>query len=175
MEQVVHPPGSRSAPAGTAGELRFGHLLVAVDGSDNAYVALAAAVASAQSHNARLSLICVAAPPRRTGAIARFAGIDSALELRVEARTRRILRTCLDRIPTDITVRTLVRRGRPGPEILAAARQDDYDAILLGARGIGSIRCLMGSVCHYVVQHAGTAVIVTHRPRESGPAIAQTG
>jgi nucleotide-binding universal stress UspA family protein len=43
--------------------------------------------------------------------------------------------------------------------------QEEADAILLGARGVGRIAALMGSVSQHVLHHAQTAVFVAHAPR----------
>jgi nucleotide-binding universal stress UspA family protein len=39
-----------------------------------------------------------------------------------------------------------------------------YDAILVGARGVGRVRGMMGSVSQYVLHHSGVAVFVAHAP-----------
>ena len=70
------------------------------------------------------------------------------------------------RIPADIAVHTLYRRGKAGPEIVKAAREGDYDAIMLGARGVGRVGAMMGSVSSHVLHHADIAVFVAHAPRE---------
>ena len=64
-------------------------------------------------------------------------------------------------------VETIVRRGAPGPQIVAQARAGCYDALLLGARGVGRISALVGSVSQYVLNHADIAVFVAHAPREA--------
>jgi nucleotide-binding universal stress UspA family protein len=50
---------------------------------------------------------------------------------------------------------------------VAQSREHDYDAILLGARGVGRVGALIGSVSSYVMHHADTAVFVAHAPRQS--------
>ena len=58
-----------------------------------------------------------------------------------------------------------MRHGKAGPEIVAQAEKHDYDAILLGARGVGRVGTLIGSVSAYVLRHAPTSVFVAHAPR----------
>jgi nucleotide-binding universal stress UspA family protein len=94
-------------------ELHLHRLLVAVDGSANAQLALSAAVTAARRDHAAVTLISVA------------------------------------------------------PDVVAAAREADYDAILMGARGLGRVAALMGAVSQYVLHHADTAVFVAHAPREA--------
>ena len=76
------------------------------------------------------------------------------------------LKGMLARIPADIAVHTLYRRGKPGPEIVKAAKEGDYDAIILGARGVGRVGALMGSVSSHVLHNADIAVFVAHAPKE---------
>jgi nucleotide-binding universal stress UspA family protein len=78
----------------------------------------------------------------------------------------RALRDAVALIPDDIPVHTVSRRGKAGPEIVAHARESDYDAILMGARGVGRVGALMGSVSQHVLRHAGVAVFVAHAPQD---------
>ena len=87
------------------------------------------------------------------------------LQGEADAEGQRVLRDTVERIPHDIPVTTVMRHGKPGPEIVAQAREHDYDAILVGARGLGRVGALMGSVSGYVLHHADTAVFVAHPPR----------
>ena len=82
-----------------------------------------------------------------------------------ELHLHRLLCDTVERIPKDIPVVKQLRHGKPGPEIVAQAREHDYDAILLGARGVGRVGALIGSVSSYVLRHADTAVFVAHAPR----------
>ena len=151
------------------GELRFNRLLVAVDGSTNADLALSAAVTAARRDNSAITLISVA-PDARAEA-ARWPGALAAPQTTQEefdATAERILREAVDRIPADIPVERIVRRGAAGPEIVAQSRAGRYDAILLGARGLGRISALIGSVSHHVLHHADIAVFVAHAPRNTG-------
>lgn len=57
--------------------------------------------------------------------------------------------------------RVASQRGSVGQAILAAAKDLDADAIILGTRGRGGVASfLLGSVSHEVVQHADRAVMV---------------
>ena len=71
------------------------------------------------------------------------------------------------RIPADIAVHTIYRRGKAGPEIVKAAKEGDYDAIIVGARGVGRVGAMLGSVSSYVLHHSDIAVFVAHAPREA--------
>jgi nucleotide-binding universal stress UspA family protein len=136
---------------GPIGELRFHRLLVAIDGSKSSELALAAAVTVARRDNAALTLISV----------------DPDVVAEADSAAERALRDAADRVPQDIPVTRVVRRGKAGPAIVAAAAEEPYDAILMGARGVGRIESMMGSVSSYVLHHADTAVFVAHAPRDT--------
>lgn len=158
-----------SQPGELLGELHYHRLLVALDGSDNAMLALGAAVTVARRDHASVTLICVA--PDMAAEMARWpwpAGWPGDLQADADAAAERTLREAVERIPPDIPVTTVVRHGKPGPEIVAHARESTYDAILMGARGVGRVgAALMGSVSQHVLHNAGVAVFVAHAPHPS--------
>jgi nucleotide-binding universal stress UspA family protein len=150
------------------GELRFHRLLVAIDGSKSSELALAAAVTIARRDNSALTLITVA--PDVVAEATRWPAWGATYNCDqdgADAAAERALREAADRVPEDIPVTRVVRRGKAGPAIVAAAAEEPYDAILMGARGVGRIEALMGSVSSYVLHHADTAVFVAHAPRDT--------
>jgi nucleotide-binding universal stress UspA family protein len=156
-------------PAEPLGELHYHRLLVALDGSENAMLALSAAVTAARRDHASITLIYVA--PDMAAEMARWpwpAGWPGDLQADADATAERTLREAVERIPADIPVTTVIRHGKPGPEIVGHARDSAYDAILMGARGVGRVgAALMGSVSQHVLRNAGVAVFVAHAPHSS--------
>lgn len=144
-------------------ELHLHRLLVAVDGSNTADLALSAAVTAARRDNAAITLLAVVPDFAATW----IAGSPDPAQLRQEAEdeAHRLLSDTVERIPPDIPVTKQLRHGKPGPEIVAESRAHDYDAILLGARGVGRVGALIGSVSQYVLHHADTPVFVAHAPQ----------
>jgi len=154
-------------------ELDFHRLLVAVDGSENAELALRAAVTAAHRDNAAITLITVAPDVRNDSRFA-FAMVDSvAIQQDADTAAERLLREAVERMPDDIPVTTVFRRGRPGPEIVAHSKEAPYDGILVGARGLGRVGALMGSVSQYVLHHAQIAVFVAHAAGDADPEAAE--
>jgi nucleotide-binding universal stress UspA family protein len=155
-------------PAQALDELHIRRLLVAVDGSAAAELALRAAITAGLRDNAAITLLVVvpdllAAPPHWavTGA-----ADPATLQRDIDDDACKLLRDLVARLPDDLPVKTRIRRGKPGPEICAQAKEcGEYDAILLGARGVGRVGALTGSVSSYVMHHADTSVIVVHPPR----------
>ena len=145
-----------------APDMVFRDVLVAVDGSEDAALALAAAILAVRRNHARLTVIAVAEDiTRRPGALA----YDPTLQQQVDSSTERHLHDAVASVPDDIPVTRLFRRGRAGPAIVSAAKEGEHDAILLGARGVGRVGALMGSVSQHVLHNAGVTVFVAHAPR----------
>lgn len=66
-------------------------------------------------------------------------------------------------------VSTLVREGRPGQEIVDAARGEGCDVIVMSTHGrTGVARALLGSVANYVVHHAEGVAVLLVRPGSEG-------
>jgi nucleotide-binding universal stress UspA family protein len=149
------------------GELQYRRLLVAVDGSGNGELAVSAAITAARRDNASITLICVA--PDVVADAARFpspAQLAPVSQDEVDRHAEKVLAQTVDLIPDDIPVTKVVKRGRAGEQIVAHANESNYDAILLGARGLGRFESLLGSVSQYVMHHAKIAVFVAHAPPE---------
>lgn len=146
-------------------ELRFNQVLVALDRSESAELALAAAVTIARRDRAVLTLMTVVSNVATQTASWVAGGPDpQRLQEDVDTEAQRLLRDTVARIPEDVTVRTVLRHGKAGPEIVAQADAGDYDAILLGARGRGRVGTALGSVSNHVMHHAAVPVFVAHAP-----------
>jgi nucleotide-binding universal stress UspA family protein len=158
-------------PAETLDELHLHRLLVPVDGSQTAELALEAAVTAARRDRGAITLLAVV--PDVLAAARRWAtlqvGVPNPARVQEEADTdaQRRLRDTIRRIPEDIPVNTIVRHGKPGPEIVAELDEHDYDAVMLGARGLGRVAAFIGSVSSYVLHHAAEPVFVAHAPSHS--------
>jgi nucleotide-binding universal stress UspA family protein len=153
-------------PTAQLGELKLHRLLVAIDGSTNDELALSAAINDARRDNASVTVVTVG-PDLSTSPAAWSVPVTGALDQQaVDADGCKRLDASVERIPSDIGVHKLYRRGKAGPEIVKAAREGTYDAILLGARGVGRVGAMMGSVSSYVLHHADIAVFVAHAPRD---------
>ncbi|HEX5618460.1 MAG TPA: universal stress protein [Solirubrobacteraceae bacterium] len=142
-------------------EIQIRRLLVAIDGSDSSTLALRAAITVARRDNAALTLLCVA--PEAGHDISRFAaaaGVPPTTQEELDAEAEKILRRTVELVPEEIPVRSVVRRGKAGPAIVAHAREENYDAILVGARGVGRVGAIIGSVSAYVLSHAHIDVFV---------------
>ena len=145
----------------------FHRVLVAVDGSRHADLALAMAIALAERDRARLTILTVIPNVSESAALAYGAGVDPvALQLDADRGAEKTMRAALDAVPNDQPVESVQRRGHAGPEIVAQVKAGNHDAVVLGARGLGRIGAMFGSVSQHVLHHAGVAVFVGHLPEE---------
>jgi nucleotide-binding universal stress UspA family protein len=158
-------PATSSQPGSEVEDLHFRNLLVAVDGSSSSWLALRAALTVAHRDAAVMTLVAVA--PDVAQQIARWGGpvgyVPESQE-DLDGIARDILDEAVRRLPQDISVRMLARRGNVATEILGAADEGDYDAIVLGARGVGKVGALLGSVSHEILHRARIPVFVAHEP-----------
>jgi nucleotide-binding universal stress UspA family protein len=74
--------------------------------------------------------------------------------------TNQLVQRAAERLARDdLRVETLVREGDPGTEIIQEAETWPADLIVVGSHGHqGLKRLLLGSVAHYVVNHAPCSV-----------------
>jgi nucleotide-binding universal stress UspA family protein len=144
----------------------FSSILVAWDGSSHARRALEEAVDIARSQGARLTLLTVATPARRW--MGTYAVPVSADDLSLEAE--RIVAEGEALIPADVPYSTRTAEGHPGKELLARTTAARHDLIVMGSRGRGAFRsAVLGSVSHYILNHADVPVLIVHCPREEEP------
>jgi nucleotide-binding universal stress UspA family protein len=140
-------------------------VLVAVDGSSHADLALERAIGLAQRDHSRLTVMTVVPNVRESAAAAWNVPVDpNALQEQADREGQRVLRAAIDTVPDDLPVSSLLRHGHAGPEIIAEIKRSDHDAVILGARGLGRIGSFSGSVSQYVLHHAKIAVYVAHAP-----------
>jgi CBS domain-containing protein len=138
-------------------------LLVPLDGSSLAEQALDAAQALA-SNGAILTLLRVVPPVERAmrGVGAAGTYVDRAATRRAVAEAEEYLRGVARTIPQPrLSVRTVVRVGRPSTEILAAARECSVDLIMLSTHARPAPqRWVLGSVADELVRRSGTPVFL---------------
>jgi nucleotide-binding universal stress UspA family protein len=151
---------------------RYRHILVAYDGSPEADLALAHAVAIAQTSRARLALVTVVPPPPLLAwqAPGGLQGMHDSQQSELDLR----LRAAADLVPDDLSLTTRLLDGDPARELLRAAREGDHDVIVMGSRGRGRVSAaVLGSVSNHVMHEADVPVIVIHRPSgDDGPDLA---
>ncbi len=63
----------------------------------------------------------------------------------------------------NIPVKTILKKGNAGAEIIQALDSEDCDLVIMGSRGLGGIKSfLLGSTSNYVVHHTKKPVMLIH-------------
>lgn len=136
-------------------------ILVAVDQSDNAKRALKTAIWLAKSADARLIAVHVVPAPAPAEGIAPT--MLERLEKAYISAGSRILADIAWEASTkhNFKIDTLLETGDAREKILAAAKENSADIIVIGSRGMGRLsRLVLGSVSHSVMQNAKIPVLV---------------
>lgn len=136
----------------------FRHLLVAVDGSDNAMRAVATAGELARRFDSRITLLSVyrhVSYTNRRYSQLRVGPIDaeSPVDLSLRSIGQDILQQASELLAETAPrkVDSLLRRGSTATTILSVAEELQADCIVMGCRGRGELEgLLLGSVSHKV-------------------------
>ena len=145
-----------------------GKILVALDGSEEAELALRAAVEVSAGTDSELHLAYVLPTdhnpfPHTYGMDKYEADLDQAKQNSKSYLEKQ--KEWIEGSGGNVT-EVHVRAGRPDEQIVSLGEELDVTLVVVGSRGLGGLRrALMGSVSSSVVQHAGCPVLVT---RESG-------
>lgn len=154
---LVRAPAATPPPT-----VAYRTILVPLDGSVAAELALGEAARVARATGARLLLLTVTLSPAMIAEIgmdavwltSAFAQQDQELAAALDATVRRVA-------APDLEVRTAIRTGDPATEILAACAAEHADLIVMSTQGRSGLdRVLLGSVALKVVRHASLPVLL---------------
>jgi nucleotide-binding universal stress UspA family protein len=143
-------------------------VLVAVDGSENSDRALDFALDLAEKYDAALTVLNVSEPPAM-GAVPLEPTTISGESMVVFAKDLRkfheeILSKAVAHareVKPDVVVSSKLREGDPALEIAAAAKEDGFDVVVVGHRGLGRVReMFLGNISEKVAHLAPCPVII---------------
>lgn len=91
------------------------------------------------------------------------------LESYLENQSHQIVDRVFEQLrDAGIQAKTFVIKGDPGYSIIKVSEEQPCDLIVMGSRGLGLIqRFLLGSVSHYVVNHAKCPVLIIPTTNQS--------
>lgn len=136
----------------------FGNILIAFDGSEHACrAARLAGEFARQQADAKLWLVCVVEPtPKELG--------SPFIEELIVERTRMgeaLFFQAKQLIGEGLVVQEELLFGTPAESIIEVAETRGCDLIIMGPRGVGTLRgLLLGSQVHKVISHAQCPVLV---------------
>lgn len=152
------------------------NILVPYDGSEHAQNALAAAIGIAGTDkSALITVLNVAEMVLSDDTVfdiaAQMAGVPSldaktvremhesyhsSLRKKVHGRIEEFF----ERIPENVDIKIEVRSGKPQNVIREFAEKGDYDIIVIGRRGLGAIKGVLGSVSYSVLRAVELPVLI---------------
>jgi nucleotide-binding universal stress UspA family protein len=138
----------------------FRKVLIGFDGSPAARKALQAALDLAQRYGAAVTALAVVRPPE-------FAELEAEVNAALaEARgplaeAFRWARAEARR--AGVSLETRIQAGHPADTLVRVAREEGFDLIVLGRRGLTPVqRWMLGSVSERVLRYAHCPVMVVH-------------
>ncbi|HFR4576549.1 universal stress protein [Streptococcus suis] len=142
-------------------------ILVAVDGSTNAEVALQKAIQVAKRNQAKLTIAHVIDTRALHNVVAFDASIYESLEKEAETLLGNYKKWATDAGLTDIA--TIVEFGNPKTLLSTDIPQEaSADLMLLGATGLNTFeRLLIGSSSEYIMRHTDIDILIVRNPEKS--------
>jgi nucleotide-binding universal stress UspA family protein len=154
----------RQTPTPTLVEGRSGaqRVLVAFDGSEGAWAALARGIELAVSNRALLTIAAVVEEPSFFVGLGPAAAPVTRESLRrdIASAMRRYLAAARDEVPATVSVTTQLLYGKPARALAACAVAGRYDLVVTGPRPAGRwSRLFRRSVTHGLLSHCETSVL----------------
>lgn len=147
-----------------------GRVVVGVDGSDNARMALRWAATEASLRKLRVELVCAwDVPFYAYGMVNGMFEVSGELleELKAHAEEQLAIAEREARaVAADVEVETIATQGQAADVLLEVA--EGADLLVVGSRGLGGFRgLLLGSVSQQCAQHAPCPVVIVRHGDEA--------
>ena len=138
----------------------FTNILVLIDGSDNSFRALDAALLLSEKLGSNISVIHVMEEVPIT-----HIGSEKILNELLEAYKKEnqdILLKCSEIAnQKGLTIKTFLLQGNPASVILDYNKKKKFDLVIMGSRGLGKFKeLILGSVSSKIVHHSSCAVLL---------------
>lgn len=138
----------------------FTNILVPVDGSDNSYRALDAALILSEKLGSHITVIHVMEEIPIT-----HIGSEKLLNELLETYKKEnqdILSKCSEfATQKGLTIKTLLLQGNPASAILDFSKKEKFDLVVMGSRGLGKFKeLILGSVSSKIVHHSPGGILL---------------
>ena len=149
-------------------EWRFNRIVVGIDGSAGARRAVHWAIALAKRTGAEIVAVHIGQPILNDLTVYGYATPVPLPDWQDEVRGNFQEVWCLPLRKSGVPFRTVFDEGPAGPQLLEVAEREGAGLIVTGSRGLGPVReVIVGSVSHYVAQHADVPVVVVPPDRHA--------
>jgi nucleotide-binding universal stress UspA family protein len=148
----------------------FTSILVGVDRSQHAHVALTHAVDIARTQHATLTVLVAYSTLMPWGPVAPLpqTAVDEFIA-GVRGEAQAIADEAKAMIPNEVESEVIIEDAAPAQALLDQAASGKHDLIVVGSRGRGDAGSfLLGSVSHAVLGHSRVPVLVVHVPSVEG-------
>jgi nucleotide-binding universal stress UspA family protein len=138
----------------------FTKILVPVDGSDNSYRALEAALVLSEKLGSNISVVNVMEQVPITH-IESEKLLSELLEA-YKKENQEILSKCSEIArQKGIAIKSVLLQGNPAPVILDFIRKENFDLVIMGSRGMGKFKeLILGSVSSKIMHHSPCAIMI---------------
>jgi nucleotide-binding universal stress UspA family protein len=138
----------------------FTNVLVPVDGSENSYRALDAALLLSEKLGSNITAVNVMEQVPITHIESEK--LLSELLKAYRKENQEILSKCSkNATEKGLSIKTLLLQGNPASVILDYSKKEKFDLVIMGSRGLGKFKQLiLGSVSSKIVHHSPCAVLL---------------
>jgi nucleotide-binding universal stress UspA family protein len=138
----------------------FTNILVPIDGSDNSYRALDAALLLSEKLGSNITVIHVMEEVPIT-----HIGSEKMLNELLEAYKKEnqgiLLKGSEIANQKGLTIKSFLLQGNPASVILDYNKKEKFDLVIMGSRGLGKFKeLILGSVSSKIVHHSSCAVLL---------------
>jgi nucleotide-binding universal stress UspA family protein len=139
----------------------FSKILVPIDGSDTAWNALEYARTLGEKFNGTITVIHVVKPSHTISMNGDVPYIPQNIA-EIEGVGRSLLKMAQDRVQNyPSKIGTILDFGNPANRILFAVKEQSFDTVVIGCRGLSGIaEIFLGSVSTAVAQHSPVPVLI---------------
>jgi nucleotide-binding universal stress UspA family protein len=144
----------------------FQNILVSVDGSSDAELALTEAIDLAKVANARLTILTAIVHPPSWAYSGINAGAAQQVAGELEEEAKQILHDAEQRVPQEVPVTTVLANDPIRHALMKRVKEGGHDLVVMGSRGRGAVAStVLGSVSHHMLHHSPVPVLVVHADR----------
>ncbi|GAA0289310.1 nucleotide-binding universal stress UspA family protein [Gracilibacillus halotolerans] len=136
----------------------YQHILLASDGSDNALRAAKEAVKIASTNTKSIINVVYVIDMDK----AKYDVLHSNSQEEVEIERRKKNSNVIQYLnEVNANYKTTILRGRPGPEIVKYANEQNVDLVVIGSRGLNALQeMVLGSVSHKVMKRVDCPALI---------------